>query len=167
MALTYIVHIILFFVSTLYTELSETHALTDPCFKHIENPFFATSTGNGAFMTHTYVRFDPSFIHRPHGVMAVFRISVTMMSRLILNFNSYGDRHERQSLVQPNAAVGLQPSVQFSTHVTHCSSWVARTAQEFGTEFEWETSTGCTSSGDSGPTDEVRSDEEHALHGNV
>jgi len=127
MALAYIVHIILFF--------------------HIEIPFFATSTGNNAFMTHT--------------------ISVTMMSRLILNFNSYGDRNARQSLEQPNAAVGLQPSAQFSTHITNCSSWVARTAQEFETEFEWEASTGCTSSADSGPTDEVLSDDEHAPHGNV
>jgi len=121
MALAYIVHIILFF--------------------HIEKPFFATSMGNNAFMTHT--------------------ISVTMMSRLILNLNSYGDRHARRSLVRPNAAVGLQPSTQFTTHVTKYSSWIARTALEFETKFESEASTG------SGPTDEVLSDEEYAPHGNI
>jgi len=40
------------------------------------NSFFADSMGNNAFLTHT--------------------ISVTMMSRLILNLNSYPDRHARQ-----------------------------------------------------------------------
>ncbi len=85
-----------------------------------------------------------------------------MMSRLILNFNSYGDRHARRSLVRPNAAIGLQPSTQFSTHVTNCSSWVARTAQELETEFEWEASARLTFSVGSGPTDDVLSDDEYA-----
>ncbi len=98
--------------------------------------------------------------------MLIFRISVTMMSRLILNLNSYGDRHARRSLVRPNAAVGLQPSTQFTTHVTKYSSWIERTAQEFETEFESEASTGLTFSAGSGPTDEVLSDEEYAPHGN-
>jgi len=88
-------------------------------FVYFGNAIFGYSTGNNAFMTHT--------------------ISVTMMSRLILNLNSYGD--ERRSSVQPNgvAIVGLQPSAQFTTDV---SSWIARTALEFGTPFGSEESSG-------------------------
>jgi len=128
MALSYIIHIILFF--------------------HIDNSFFADSTGNNAFVTHT--------------------ISVTMMSRLILNLNSYGDRHGRwrSSLTgRPNAEVGLQPSTQFTTHVTNNSSWIARTAREFETEFESEASTGLTFSAGSVLTDDVLlTDDEYGLH---
>jgi len=77
-------------------------------FVYFENLIFGYSTGNNAFLTHT--------------------VSVTMMSRLILNMNSYGDK--QQSSVQPNgdAVVGLQPSAQFTTDI---SSWIARTALEF------------------------------------
>jgi len=131
MALSYIVHIILFY--------------------HIENTFFADSTGNNAFMTHT--------------------ISVTMMSRLILNLNSYGDRHARRqsrSSLRPNPAVGLQPSTQFSTHVTNYSSWIARTAREFETEFDSEASTGLTFSAGSAPTNDVLlTDDEYTPHGDT
>ncbi|KLO14339.1 hypothetical protein SCHPADRAFT_939629 [Schizopora paradoxa] len=45
----------------------------------IENSFYANSLGNNAFLTHT--------------------ISVTMMSRLILNLNSYSDRRAQASEV--------------------------------------------------------------------
>jgi len=128
MALSYIIHMILFF--------------------KIENSFFADSTGNNAIMTHT--------------------ISVTMMSRLILNLNSYGERHTRRqsrSSLRPNPAVGLQPSTQFSTHVTNYSSWIARTAREFETEFESEASTGLTFSAGSAPTDDVLlTDDEYGSH---
>ncbi len=98
--------------------------------------------------------------------MVVFRISVTMMSRLILNLNSYGDRHaRRRTLMRPNAAVGLQPSAQFSTDVTGYSSWIARTAREFESEFESEASTGFMDSAGSGSTNAL-SDDECAPHSN-
>jgi len=130
MALSYIVHLILFF--------------------QIGNSFFADSTGNNAFMTHT--------------------ISVTMMSRLILNLNSYGDRHARRqsrSPLQPNPAVALQPSNQLTTHLTNYSSWIARTAREFETEFDLEASTGLTFSAGSAPTNDVLlTDDEYAPHSN-
>jgi len=56
MALSYIIHIILFI--------------------YIENLFFADSAGNNAFLTHV--------------------ISVTMISRLVLNLNSFPERHAQQ-----------------------------------------------------------------------
>jgi len=54
-------------------------------FFHIENSFFTDSTGNNAFLTHT--------------------ISVTMLSRLILNLNSFPDRHARQQSEALNVPV--------------------------------------------------------------
>ncbi len=70
--------------------------------------------------------------------------------------------------MRPNAAVGLQPSTQFTTHVTNCSSWIVRTAQEFKTDFESEASMALTFSAGAGsaPTNDMLSDEEHAPHGN-
>jgi len=102
MALSYIVHIILFV--------------------YIQNSFFGYSTGNNAFLTHT--------------------ISVTMMSRLILNLNSYGDKQSAAPPTSGGAAVGFQPTAQFTTDATDYSTvgWVARTAREFGTTFDLEES---------------------------
>ncbi len=66
-----------------------------------------------------------------------------MMSRLILNLNSYGDK---QSAAPPthggSAVVGFQPTAQFTTDATDYSTvgWVARTAREFGTTFDLEES---------------------------
>jgi len=117
-------------------------------FFSIENSFFADSAGNNAFLTHT--------------------ISVTMMSRLILNLNSYGERHtRRRTSIRPNPREGLQPSTQFTTHVTNYSSWIARTAQEFSTDFESDASTGLTFSAGSGPTEDVFvSDDEYMSRDN-
>lgn len=96
-------------------------------------------------------------------------MSVTMMSRLILNINSYGDRHaRRQSTMRPNPNLNvmLDPSTQFTTHVTNYSSWIARTVNEFGTEFDSDASTGLTfSAGSSGPTNNISlSDDDYATH---
>ncbi|KLO06200.1 hypothetical protein SCHPADRAFT_946293 [Schizopora paradoxa] len=97
-------------------------------FFHVENSFFGYSTGNNAFFTHT--------------------ISVTMMSRLILNLNSYGDRHARQpTSAQPTGVIGFQPSAQFTTEVSSYSNWIARTARDFETTFDYFDSDGSLSSG--------------------
>ncbi len=49
--------------------------------------------GNNAFLTHACVK-TTIFLTESNDVLS--RISVTMMSRLILNLNSYPDRHARQ-----------------------------------------------------------------------
>ncbi|KLO14336.1 hypothetical protein SCHPADRAFT_939628 [Schizopora paradoxa] len=118
-------------------------------FVYMNTSFFADSTGNNAVLTHT--------------------ISVTMMSRLILNINSYGDRHaRRQSTMRPNANLnfnaGHNPTTQFTTHVTNYSSWIARTVHEFETDFDSEASTGLTFSAGSGPSNGMTTDDDYATH---
>ncbi|KLO10770.1 hypothetical protein SCHPADRAFT_502760 [Schizopora paradoxa] len=80
---------------------------------------FSDSTGNNAFMTHT--------------------ISVTMMSRLILNLKSFDDRQtRRRSTRQSNRVAGFHPSALFTTDISDLSSWIARTASELASPLESE-----------------------------
>ncbi|KAI5117895.1 hypothetical protein M0805_001552 [Coniferiporia weirii] len=94
--------------------------------KYVQSAFFPQSTGNNSMMTHV--------------------ISVTMMSRLILNLNSVGNQRRvtvspAGSHMQGNSTTGMGDEddsadvTQFTTHISRYSTWVARAAEEFETDF--------------------------------
>ncbi len=62
MALSYTTHIILFVVSTLTFQASSANMRAINCLKYFENLIFGYSTGNNAFLTHTYVLSFQRFI---------------------------------------------------------------------------------------------------------